>query len=84
MQKEVAMSQHHVIAMREGRGGRHVPDHAMKAYRGRRGTAPIILNLSTSGGQWSTSHWDCFTSRKEPWHPLSSRMGGPHTQSGIF
>ena len=33
MLKEVAMGQHHVIAMVEG-GGRHVPDHAMKHKEG--------------------------------------------------
>ena len=27
----------------------------MKPHRGRRGTAPLILNLGTDGGQWSTS-----------------------------
>jgi len=81
----VAMGQHHVTAMGEGRGGgRHVPDHAMEAYRRRRNTALLILNHSTSGGQQSTSHLEHFTSGKEPRHPLSSRLGKPHSQSGIF
>jgi len=80
----VAMGQHHVITMGRGGGGRHVPDHAMKTYRGRRNTALLILNHSTNGGQWSTSHSHHFTSGKEPLHPLSSRLGGPHSQSEIF
>jgi hypothetical protein len=29
-------------------GGKDVPLHAMKAYRGRRGTTPVILNLRTT------------------------------------
>jgi len=35
-----------------GEVGRHIPDHTMKAYRGRRSTALLILNLSTNGRQW--------------------------------
>ena len=65
-------------------GGINVPDHTMKAYRGSRSMAPHSLNLSSSGGQWSISCWNHFTSRKEPWHPLSKRQGGSHSLSGIF
>jgi hypothetical protein len=41
--------------------GTSVPVHAMKAYRGRRGIAPLFLNLS-------------FTPKKEPPHPLNRRL----------
>ena len=41
--------------------GKVVPVHTMKAYRGRRGIGPLILNLSTRW-KWVAN----FTSRKEP------------------
>ena len=37
----------------------------MKAYRGRRSTAPLILNFHL-GGEWLTSRTGHFTPGKEP------------------
>jgi len=33
-----------------------VPVHRMKAYRGCRGTAPLVLIPALDGGEWPTSH----------------------------
>jgi hypothetical protein len=62
--------------------GKVVPVHAMKAYGGRRGIAPLILNLSVDGGEWLSSHLGQFTTRKELRYPLNRRLGGPWSQSG--
>ena len=43
----------HIAAVKSGGGG-SVPIHAMKAYKGRGGRAPLILNLST-GCTWVIS-----------------------------
>jgi len=61
-----------------------VPVHTLKAYRGRRHTAPIIPNLGTRwSGQLHTLTVEC--PRKEPWHPLNTRLqGGLQSQSGQF
>ena len=40
--------------------GKVVPIYAMKAYRGSRGIAPLILNLGTRGRWVLTSHSDSF------------------------
>jgi hypothetical protein len=39
-----------------------VPVQAMKAQRGRRGKAPLILNIGTDVGEWSVGRSGCFTS----------------------
>ena len=39
--------------------------HAMKAYRGSSGIAPLILNLDTRGIEWLASRPGRFTPRKE-------------------
>jgi hypothetical protein len=44
--------------------GKVVPVHAMQAYRGRRGIAPLILNLSVDGVEWLSSHLGYFTPRE--------------------
>jgi len=64
--------------------GKVVPFHAMKAYRGRRGIAPLIFNLSLDGGERLTSHLGHFTPRKEARYPLNRRLGGPWSWSGHF
>jgi len=53
---------------------------AIKAYRVSRGTVPLILNLGT---RWV---WEVYFT---PWplypmYPLNRRLGGPHSQSGLF
>jgi len=62
--------------------GKVVPVHAMKAYRGRRGIALLILNLLLDGDEWLTSHLGHFTPRKEPQYPLNIRLGGTWSRSG--
>jgi len=42
-----------------------VPVHAKKAYRGRPGIAPHILNVGAVRGEWSTSRHGFFTREKE-------------------
>jgi hypothetical protein len=56
----------------------------MKAYRGSRGTPPLILDLALDGGEWSTSRPDRFTPEKELQFSLNRRLSGPHSQSGRF
>jgi hypothetical protein len=57
-----------------------VPIHAMKANRGSKSIAPVILKLD--GGAWLASRPDRFTSRKERLYPL--RLGGSQNWSGRF
>jgi len=64
--------------------GKVVPFHAMKAYRGRRGIAPLIFNLSLDGGEWLALHLGHFTPRKEAGYPLNGRLCGPCCWSGHF
>jgi hypothetical protein len=60
------------------------PVHTMKAYMGRRGTTPLILNLGTRCRQVvNFMPWPC-TPRKEPWYLLNRRLGKPQSQSGHF
>jgi hypothetical protein len=56
------------------------PVHVMKAYRGSRGTTPLILNLSTIR-RWLTWRSDRFTSGKEAWCLMNRRLGG-HQRRG--
>jgi hypothetical protein len=57
--------------------------HAMKLLKGRRGTAPFILNIGTG---WIPSSAD--VRGRIPWKalvcPLNRRLGGPHRLSGRF
>ena len=46
--------------------------------------APLILTSALDGEEWSTSHPDRFTSRKEPWYPLNRRLSGPQGRFGRF
>jgi hypothetical protein len=55
--------------------------HAMKAYRGSRGIAPLILNPA---GEWSISRPGRFTPGKEPLYPFNRRLRGPQSRSGSF
>lgn len=55
--------------------------HAMKAYKGNRGRAPLIRNhgkRSTSGLR------PLYPRRKKPWYPLNSRLSGSRSQSENF
>jgi len=56
----------------------------MNAYKGSRGTVPLILTLALDGGEWFTSRSGHFIPRKEPWYPLNKRLGGPQSWSGHF
>ena len=55
--------------------------HAIKAHRRSRGIAPLIPNLCTRRGQWSTLSLGRFTPGKEPRYPLNRRLGGPQSRS---
>jgi hypothetical protein len=58
--------------------------NAMKAYMGSRGTAPLILNLSTRHGELPTLHPSCFTPGNESLYPQNRRTGGPPEPSEQF
>jgi hypothetical protein len=62
---------------------RFVLVHAMKACRGGRVSAPVILNLGTRY-RWVVNFTPqpLFT-RKEPQYPLKRRLGGPQNWSGL-
>jgi hypothetical protein len=62
--------------------GKFFPVQAIKAYMGRRDTAPLILNIGTRW-RWVVNFmlWPC-TPRKEPWYPLNRRLGKPQSQCG--
>jgi len=61
-----------------------IPLPTIKAYDGRKGIAPLILNLAPDGDEWSTSCPCHFIPEKEPRYPRSTKMGGPQSQSGCF
>jgi hypothetical protein len=44
--------------------------HAMKAYWGSKGKAPLILNF----GQWASSRPKRLTPGKEFWYPLNRKL----------
>ena len=50
------------------------PAHAMKSYRGRRGTAPLIRNF-WARWRWSASRPGRGNLGKEPLYPLGDRVG---------
>jgi hypothetical protein len=56
----------------------------MNAYKGSRGTVPLILTLALDGGEWLTSRSGCFIPGKEPWYPPNRRLGGRQSRSGHF
>jgi hypothetical protein len=58
-----------------------LPVHTMKAYGGSRGMAPVILKLTTDGGEWLTSGPGRFTLGKKK--PGIGRCG-PEGRSGRF
>jgi hypothetical protein len=51
-----------------------IKHHAMKAHWGSGGTAPRVLDLSTSGSEWSASLPGCFTPRERA--PGTHWVGG--------
>jgi hypothetical protein len=61
------------------------PDLTMQAYMGNRGTAPLILNLST---RWSSvvnvTCWLIYPQGKTIRYQLNRRMGGAQNPSGHF
>jgi hypothetical protein len=56
----------------------------MKAYRGSRGIAPLILISVLDGCEWSTSRLCRFTPGKEPGYPFNGRLFGSQSRSGRF
>jgi hypothetical protein len=60
--------------------GKVVSVHVMKACRGNRSTAPLILNLSTRCRYIvSLAIWPFH-----PWYPLNEMLGGLHSPSECF
>lgn len=49
------------MCLHKGEKGKVIPVHAMKAYRGIKLIAPLLLTLMWDGGEWSTSCSGCFT-----------------------
>jgi hypothetical protein len=60
-----------------------VPVHAMKAYTGSRGIAPVILKLGTRY-EWFSYRPGQFAPGNEPQYPMNKRTGGHHSRSGRF
>ena len=63
-----------------------VPVHALKAYGGRRGIAPLILNLGTRW-RWVVSFTPlpiCRPPWKETCFPTSRKLSVPQNRSGSF
>jgi len=56
----------------------------MKMYRGNKIIAPLILNLSTSLGEWSASRFGRFTPGQGPHYLLNTKLCGPHGRPGRF
>jgi len=54
--------------------------HSMKAYSGKRGTVPLILNLDT-GGERSTSRPGRFSPAEQHPYSLNKKLGGPQSTS---
>jgi hypothetical protein len=50
-----------------------VPVHAMKEYRGSRGTAPLILNPTMDGDEWPISRPGRFTPGKRTSIPFEQK-----------
>ena len=60
------------------------PVQAMNAYRGSKGKAPLILNLSTRW-KWVVRFTPGrFTPGKEPRCPMNTKLGGSQSRSGRF
>jgi len=59
--------------------GKLVPVHALKAYSGSRGVAPLIFNLGTRWN-WVVN----FMPGKKLRYQLNMRLGGPHSRSRRF
>ena len=59
-----------------------VPVHAMMAYAGSRGIAPLFLNLDASGGDLSDSRPGRFTLGKCPRCQLNRRLFRSHCRYG--
>jgi hypothetical protein len=55
----------------------------MKAYRGRRSIASLILKLETVGGELLTAHFGRIRTKKSHLFPLN-RLDGPQSQFGSF
>jgi hypothetical protein len=59
----------------------------MKTNSRKRGMVSFVLNLSTNGGKWFTSHPSSFTTtplQKETQDPLKRWQEWPQTQPGSF
>jgi len=59
------------------------PVHIMKAHN-RKGVTPLILNLGTDGGMWSTTCPGYFTPKGNTTsYPLNRRLGAPGADKSL-
>jgi hypothetical protein len=63
--------------------GEVFPVHAMKAYWGSIGIAPLILNFGLRW-RWLSSLPGRFIPGKEHWYPFYRRLSGTQSRSGLF
>ena len=72
-----------IITISSSSKGKVVPVHSIKAYRGRRGIAPLILNIGT---KWksSTSRPGRFTTGKQPQYSLNRTLDGHQRPFGLL
>ena len=54
--------------------------HAVKAYKGSRGIAPLLLTFHVSWSEWRLVR---FISRNEPWYRLKWRLSGPKNETNL-
>jgi len=59
-----------------------VPVQAMKAHKGSRGRAPLILCLALDSTEWSISCPSHINPEKELQYMLNRELDGPLSQSG--
>jgi hypothetical protein len=66
----------------KGKGKVHPITGHERSEGEQRYSSTLSLTSALHGGGWSMPHPNCFTPRKETWHPLYRRLGGPQSQSG--
>jgi hypothetical protein len=68
--------------MQESTIGVIVPVHSINAYRGNRGTAPLILNFGTRWSVVSLTFRPLYSQGKSPRFPLTRTLGRLYSRSG--
>lgn len=82
----VCLVNYYVISwvLMENKSKGEVPVHTVKAYKGNRDIAPLILNLGARWGRVVSITPLLLWPGKEPRYPLVSRLDGPQNRSGCF